>query len=224
MAGIGAANAIVMIFLFVVMQKKFYSWDQNGGIRMTAGEIGFIIVFFFLASMLMAGKMSVTTSIMLSLNLVCLTFSAITDYKTGMLYKVMLYVPLTFNWLIFAAGSLAGAIETVPGSGGAAAVYAVAAVILCLTKAIAAGDGIIYFILLPVMLMIEQNDYERIIILLFLSLMIPLLVFDLVEGSRMIFKWVKTRRTGGCKILRRPFAPYILGGFVLSLLLGLYAR
>lgn len=222
MAGRWMANAVIMIFLFQALRKKFNGWDRAGCIPMTEGENFFIVIFFILTAILLTGKTSAPGSILLSFNLVCLAFSAWTDFKTGMLYRIMLYVPLAFNWIMFAVGNLSGALEAGSGGGAAAFVYAAAAAVLCLTKAIAAGDGMIYLILLPVILILEQGNGYGMIVLLFLSLVIPLLLFDLVEGSRMVFQCVKSRHAGGRAALRRPFAPYILAGFVFSLLLAFY--
>lgn len=213
--------SVCMILGYVLLRHFFNQWDKK--IKITKKEIIFTYLFFSFVSVLLNDKMSFIIYISVYLNIICLTFLGFVDSKTGLLYTALLHLLIIFNGIIYSWGFMQGYFQIPMNSIPAIIIYMIVVLLLCYTSTIAVGDGKIYLIQLLLLMTVKNGD--SIGILLLIGLIYPLLSFVSVEGGRMLFIWFKNRHKKRINVkinTRRPFAPYLLFGLILSLLLYLF--
>lgn len=216
-------TAVVMTIGYLSLRNIFNKWDQEEKLKISMKEGCLFGLLFYIISILMLGKVDFGNFLMITFNVVCLAFLAYIDAKTKLLYTLVLYLLIAINSLVFMVCFIFGKINIEPDLGWAVVIsYLTCVVLLCITRAIAVGDGIIYAALLPVLLMIEKDSGFRAICLTMINLMIPLFSFTLVEGTKFLRQWCKTRKKLSQECLRKPFAPYLLLGFIISVILKIY--
>ena len=200
--------SLIAINLYKQVRKYFNSLDAAGSLPIERKEIIFFAILFFSTMLFSVGKVDMAVLWMHIGNLVFLSFLAYTDFKTKLLdVPILVYLLIqnvsffilfcffnnTYEWgkLYFLCA------------------YIAAVVFCCMVKAVAKGDGFIYLAMLPAILIME-NPCGIPVSLLFLLL--PLFLFLIVESGKAVFrKSLKTLLSE-----RKPFAPYLLAGYIIS--------
>lgn len=202
--------SLIALYLYIQVRKIFIRLDASGNLPIEKREIHFFAALFTLTMLFSAGKVSMGILWMHIGNLVILSFLAFTDFNTKLLDVPVLgylFAQNIFFYITYCVISGTYKMADLGFLGG----YIVTVIFCCVVKAFAIGDGCIYFAMIPVMLIMQEDGGHPV---LFLFLMIPLILFLLVESGKAIMKkcW---------NILleeRKPFAPYLLAGYIISFL------
>lgn len=208
--------SLIALFLYVRVRKLFNRLDASGSLPIEKREIQFFAVLFslmmlFSVGMTPLGRLPVGILWMHVGNVVVLSFLAFTDFKTKLLDVPVLCYLLAQNVFIYIISHfLGGACK--PRDLKLLCIYVVTVIFCCIAKAIAVGDGCIYFAMLPVVLILQREANYPFVLLFLLS---PLVLFLLAESGKAICK------KSLCTLFldRKAFAPYLLVGYIASYLL-----
>lgn len=202
--------SLIAIHLYIQVRKLFIRLEASGSLPIRKREIQFFAALFFLTMLFSVGKVDMGILWMHIGNLVVLSFLAFTDLKTKLLDVPALGCLLVQNIFfyiihyIISGGHELAAVGILGG-------YIVTVLLCCLIKAFAIGDGCIYLAMLPVMMVMQEDAGYPI---LFLFLLLPLLLFLLIESGKAILK----KHLNTLLSERKPFAPYLLAGYIISFL------
>jgi len=206
--------SLIAIHLYIQVRKLFIRLDVSGSLPVEKKEIRFFGALFFITMLFSVCKTDVGKFPMGILwihigNLVILSFLAFTDFKTKLLDVPVLgylFLQNVFFYIIhcFINGACKAADLRILGG------YIAIVIFCCLTKAFAIGDGCIYLAMLPIMLIMEDGSC----LFLLLYLLIPLLLFLVAESGKAILK----KHLNTLLSERKPFAPYLLAGYVICFL------
>jgi len=208
--------SLIAIFLYVHLRRLFNHLDASGSLPIKKREIQFFATLFSLTMLSSVGKVPFgkfpTGILWIHIgNIVVLSFLAFTDHKTKLLDVPVLVYLFTQNVIIYYISCFLGGSHKA-GNLTLLCVYMVTVSFCCLAKAIAVGDGCIYFAMLPVMLILQgEADYPFVL----LFLLSPLILFLLVESAKAICK----KSLSTLVLERKAFAPYLLVGYIASYLL-----
>lgn len=217
--------AVFLTAGYLVLRSTFNLWDRDGEIRIENKECCRTGLFFYFFSVLLLGRAGLGSFLMSGMNIICLAFLAFIDARTKQLYIAVIYLLAAVNGTVFLFTCLFGRMAVSLDMVMAVSFSYLAVVgMLCITRAVAAGDGAIMAVMLPVLLMLEKDDGFRTICMVMLNLLIPLFSFVIAEGIKTLLKRFGHKQFCYCENLRKPFAPYLLLGFTMTLILDISSR
>jgi len=208
--------SLIAMYLYVQLRKLFNHLDTSGYLPIKKKEIQFFATLISFTMLFSIGKVPLgrfpTGILWMHIgNVVVLSFLAFTDFKTKLLDVPVLGYLFAQNLFIYIISCFSGG-TCKQGDLMLLCVYVVTIIFCCLVKAIAVGDGCIYFAMLPVMLILQGEADSSFVLLFLLS---PLILFLLVESTKAICK----KSLSTLVLEREAFAPYLLVGYIASYLL-----
>lgn len=212
--------AVFLTAGYLILRSTFNLWDRDGEIRIEKKECCRTGLFFYFFSVFLLGRAGLGSFLMSGMNIICLAFLAFIDARTKQLYIAVIYLLAAVNGTVFfltcLSGQMAVSLDMVM-----AVSFSYLAVVgmLCITRAVAAGDGAIMAVILPVLLMLEKDSGFGIICLSMLFMVISFFSFVVTEGMKALIQRVGHKHFCYCDNIRKPFAPYLLLGFTITLLL-----